>query len=174
MCSPLFPNHLELAVNDQFAPAAAFLDTATVDRNPPHVTFVVDPARDSPSYSVVSDHAYWISGLTVRQSGSEGQIDAVSHGFGEGDPSPSGVQPGTGTLTGGNMGTLAYASSTQTWGPTPTAPTRDSIDITATNLATAAIGVGRAHVDCNVVLNITTDGPLTVTLPGCNRVVQAG
>lgn len=174
LCSPLFPNHLELAVNDQFAPAAAFLDTATVDRNPPHVTFVVDPARDSPSYSVVSDHAYWISGLTVRQSGSEGQIDAVSHGFGEGDPSRSGVQPGTGALTGGNMGALAYASSTQTWGPTPTAPTRDSIDITATNLATAAIDVGRAHVDCNVVLNITTDGPLTVTLPGCNRVVHAG
>ena len=72
------------------------------------------------------------------------------------------------------MGTLAYASSTQTWGPTPTAPTRDSIDITATNLATAAIDVGRAHVDCNVVLNITTDGPLTVTLPGCNRAVHAG
>ncbi|MBV9214353.1 MAG: hypothetical protein JOZ25_11995, partial [Actinobacteria bacterium] len=26
-CSPLFPNHLELAVNDQYAPAAAFLGT---------------------------------------------------------------------------------------------------------------------------------------------------
>lgn len=33
-CSPLFPNHLELAVNDQFAPAAAFLGSALVDRDP--------------------------------------------------------------------------------------------------------------------------------------------
>jgi hypothetical protein len=103
LCSPLFPNHTELANNDQFAPAAAFLDTAMVDRNPAHVTFVVDPGRDSPQYGVTADHAYWLGGLTVRQSGSEGQIDAISHGFGVGDPSPSGVQPGTGTLTGGNM-----------------------------------------------------------------------
>jgi hypothetical protein len=29
-------------------------------------------------------------------------------------------------------------------------------------------------VNCNVALNITTDGPLTVTLPGCNRTVTAG
>ncbi len=104
MCSALFPNHLELAVNDQFAPAAAFLGNALVDRNPAHVTYVVDPARFSSKYGVIGDHAYWISGLTVRQNGSEGQIDAVSHGFGVGDPMPSGVQNGTGTLTGGNLG----------------------------------------------------------------------
>jgi hypothetical protein len=135
---------------------------------------VVDPARDSSKYGVVADHAYWVGGLTVRQSGSEGQIDAVSHGFGEGDPTPSGVQNGTGTLTGGNMGDLHYVSSTQTWGPTPSAPRGDVIDINATNVATASIDVQRAAVDCNVTLNITTDGPIAVTLPGCNRVVHAG
>jgi hypothetical protein len=174
LCSPLFPNHLELAINDQFAPAAAFLDNATVDRNPPHVTFVVDPARDSSKYGVVADHAYWISALTVRQAGSEGQIDAISHGFGLGDPTPSGVKPGTGTLTGGNMGTLLFTSNSQTWGPTPTAPVSDSIDINATNVATAQINVQRAQVDCNVNLNVTTDGPITVSLLGCKRVVKAG
>jgi hypothetical protein len=72
------------------------------------------------------------------------------------------------------MGTLAYTSSTQTWGPTPAAPASDSIDLTATNLATASINVQRAHVDCNVKLNITTDGPIAISLPGCNRVVNAG
>ena len=174
LCSPLFPNHLELAVNDQFAPAATFLDTVNVDRNPAHVTFRVDPARDSSTYRVVADHAYWVGGLTVRQSGSEGQIDAISHGFGEGDPTPSGVQPGTGTLTGGNMGTLLYTSNSQTWSPTPTAPISDSIDLNATNVATAQVNVQRAHVDCNVNLNITTDGPITVSLLGCKRVVKAG
>ena len=174
LCSPLFPNHLELAINDQFAPAAAFLGTATVDRNPPHVTFEVDPARDSSKHGVVADHAYWISGLTVRQSGSEGQIDAVSHGFGVGDPTPSGVQAGTGTLTGGNMGTLAYANNSQTWGTAPATPASDTIDITATNIATASVYVQRADADCNVKLNITTDGPITISLPGCKRVVKAG
>jgi hypothetical protein len=174
LCSPALANHLMLAINDQFAPAASFLDTAKVDRNPPHVTFVVDTARDSSKYGVVADHAYWVGGLTVRQSGSEGQIDAISHGFGNGDPTASGVQNGTGTLTGGNMGDLQYASFSQTWGATPSAPRSDAIDIKATNIATASIDVQRAAADCNVKLNITTDGPIAVTLPGCNRVVHAG
>jgi hypothetical protein len=47
-CSALFPNHLELAVNDQYDQAAAFLGSAQVDFNPAHVTYVVDPARDAP------------------------------------------------------------------------------------------------------------------------------
>ena len=67
-CSPLFPNHLELAVNDQFAPAAAFLGSAQVDPNPSHVTYVVDTARDRPSLGVVADHAYWVSGADHPRS----------------------------------------------------------------------------------------------------------
>ena len=181
LCSPVLPNHLMLAINDQFAPAAAFLGSATVDPNPGRVTYVVDTARDRPSYGIVGDHAYWISGLTIRSAGHtstngdpEGQIDVFSHGFGTGDPIASGSQPGTGTLLGGNMGPLAYASLSQTWGPTPAAPASDTLDISATNIATASIDVSRARVDCNAKLNITTDGPITVTLTGCNRTVQAG
>jgi len=174
LCSAVLPNHLMLAINDQFAPGAAFLGTAKVDRNPFHVTFVVDTARDSAKYGVVADHAYWVSGLTVRQSGSEGQFDAISHGFGVGDPTASGAQNGTGTLTGGNMGDLQYASFSQTWGAAPSTPRSNAIDITATNIATASINPQRAGADCNVKLKIVTDGPLAVTLPGCNRVVHAG
>ncbi len=182
LCSALFPNHLQLAINDQFAPAAAFLGTATVDYDPAHVTYMVDGARNYPAYGMVGDHAYWVSGLTLRSQSHtasngdpEGEIDAVSHGFGTADPTPSAqTLPALGTLTGGNMGTLHYASTSQTWGPTPSAPTGDTIDITATNIATASIDVGRADVDCNVTLNITTDGPIAVSLPGCNRVVDAG
>ena len=181
-CSPLFPDHLELAVNDQFAPAAAFLGTAHVDFNPAHVTYAVDGARDRPSLGIVGNHAYWTSGLTLRSTSHtggngdpDGEFDAVSHGFGVGDPTASGLSvPGVGTLTGGNLGTLTFASTKQTWGPTAAAPSSDSITINATNIATASIDVTRAHVNCNVALNITTDGPLTVTLPGCNRTVTAG
>lgn len=174
MCSALFPNHLELAVNDQYAPAAAFLGNAQVDRNPAHVTYEVDPTRFSPQYGVIGNHAYWVSGLTVRQSGSEGEIDAISHGFGVGDPTPSGVQNGTGTLTGGNLGPIQYLSQAQTWGATPSTATSDTIDITATNIATAQIDMQRARLDCNAKVNITSDGPIAVTLAGCNRVVHGG
>lgn len=174
LCSPVLPNHLMLAINDQFAPAAAFLGSATVDLNPAHVTYVVDPSRDHPEYGIQGDHAYWVSAVTVRQSGTDGQIDVFSHGFGTSDPAASGSQPGTGTLTGGNMGPLAYASLTQTWGPATPAPAGDTLDVNATNVATATIDPSRAHVDCNAKVNVTSDGPIAITLAGCNRTVQAG
>ena len=169
-----FPNHLQLTLNDQFAPAAAFLGTALVNSNPPHVTYVVDPARDKADVGLVGDHTYWVYALTVRTQGSEGEIDAISHGFGAGDPTPSGVNPGVGTLQNGNLGTLAYTSATQTWGATPKTPRSDTLYITATNIKTASIDVTRAHLDCNVHLNVTTDGPLTVTLAPCGRTLHFG
>jgi hypothetical protein len=182
LCSALFPDHLELAINDQFAPAAAFLGAWQVDRNPSHVTYVVDGARNYGQYGMNGDHAYWVSGLTLRSQSHtasngdpEGQLDAVSHGFGVGDPAASGVSgPTPGTLTGGNMGDLHYVSFIQTWGATPSASRSDSIDVNATNIATAAIDVERAGVDCNAKLGVTTDGPIAITLVGCDRVVHAG
>jgi predicted esterase len=174
LCSPVLPNHLMLAINDQFGPAAAFLGSATVNFDPAHVTYVADTSRDHPEYGIRGDHAYWVSGVTVRQSGSDGQIDVFSHGFGTSDPVASGSEPGTGTLTGGNMGPLTYASLTQTWGPATPAPASDTLDVNATNVAAATIDPSRAHVDCNARLNVTSDGPITVTLAGCGRSVQAG
>lgn len=171
-CSPVFPDHLELAINDQFAPAAAFLGTAKVDRNPAHVTYVVDPARDASEYGVVANHAYWVSGLSVRTAGSIGEIDAISEGFGVGDPAASGSHAGTGELVGGNFGTLVYASSTQTWGRTPKSAVRNVIKLTATNIAKASIDVKRARVNCHATVDVTSDGPIAVTLAGCHRVVH--
>ena len=175
-CSPLFPNHLELAINDQFAPAASFLGSTLVNRNPAHVTYVVDPARNASSLGIGGDHAYWVSGLALRaNSGNQlGTIDALSRGFGAGDPQHSSLKLGVGQLTGGNMGTLHFVRSSVTWGPVPPRPKADAIAITATNIRTMSIAVARAHVDCRVALQIKTDGPLTVSLPGCHRTVNAG
>jgi hypothetical protein len=172
-------DHLTLAINDQFAPAAAFLGTAAVDRSPPHVTYVVDPALDYPQLGLVADHAYWLSGLAVRNSTppvtgghAEGTIDAVSHGFGTGDPAPSATQSGAGTLTGGTLPALAYTSRSKTWGAAPAAVTADRLDITVANVATVTVDPSRARVDCNVVLAVHTDGPLRVNLAGCGRTLQ--
>jgi hypothetical protein len=180
-CSPLFPDHLELAVNDQYAPAAAFLDNATVDSNPSHVTYVVDGARDRPNLGIVGDHAYWVSGLKLRSSAHtetngdpDGQIDAVSHGFGVGDPTPSSLQIGLGQLTGGNLGTLHFARTARTWDPARSAPSSDSLDINATNISAATIYVKRAHLDCGATVHVTSDGPISVTLAGCGRTITAG
>ncbi len=180
-CSPLFPNHLELAVNDEYAPAAAFLGSAQVDPNPAHVTYVVDTARNRPGLSLVADHAYWISGLTIRSASHtsttgdpEGQIDAISHGFGRGDPLQLTPQVGAGTLTGGQLGPLHYASTSRSWGAAPPAPALDVLNVSATNIATATVDPARARVDCHAILRITTDGPIAVTLAGCGRTVHAG
>ncbi|MDX6665715.1 MAG: hypothetical protein QOG68_1921, partial [Solirubrobacteraceae bacterium] len=173
MCSPLFPNHLELAINDQFAPAAAFLDDATVDRNPSHVTYVREPSRDHPELQLVADHAYWVSALKLRDATSRGQIDAISHGAGGGEPVSTPLPSGTGTLTGGNMGALTFVRSGRTWTTTP-GPVADRLEITATNLSAATIDVKRASLTCNAKVDITSDGPIDVTLAGCNRVVKGG
>ena len=61
--------HLTLAINDQYAPAAEFLGTAKVDRNPAHVTYVVNPSLDHADLGFVADHAYWLSGVRLRDAG---------------------------------------------------------------------------------------------------------
>ena len=39
-------DHLTLSANDQYAPAAAFLGTDKVNRDPAHVTYVYNPTMD--------------------------------------------------------------------------------------------------------------------------------
>ncbi len=90
-------DHLTLATNDEFGPAAMFLGNDPIDRNPPHVTYVVQPSQDSAVAESVADHAYWLSGITLRDpnaagppaSGTStagtGTIDVRSEGFGVAD-----------------------------------------------------------------------------------------
>ena len=167
--------HNSFAVFDQYAPAAAFLGDATVDRNPAHVTFVVNPTHDYPTLGLVTDHAYWLSGLTpAGPAGTSGTIDAVSRGLGVGDPKASGLQTGAGTLTDTNVvPSVAYQRNYQTWGPVPSATSGDEIDITSDNVSTATINVARAHVDCAVKLNVISNVPLKVSLRRCPGVAGA-
>jgi hypothetical protein len=161
--------HNSFAVLDQYAPAAAFLGNATVDRDPAHVTYVVDPTHDYPALGLNTGHAYWLSGLEPSGHGaSTGTIDAVSHGLWIGDPRPSGLQTGTGTLTNTNVLPLvAYTRAFQTWGSIPERSSADQIDISSTNVSTATIAVTRAGVNCAVKLDVTSNVPLTVRLAGC-------
>ena len=174
-CSFLFPNHLHLAINDWYLPAAEFLGEHRVDRNPAHVTYVLHPARDYPRLRVVADHAYWMSRVRRREGAEGGQIDAVSHAFGVGDPVPGETESGTGTLEGGNYGSLLYTFQRRTWGEPPAAPKQNRVDITATGVESAILHVKRARLGCDAEVKITsTDGPLAIRLAGCNRTVTSG
>lgn len=165
-------DHLTLALNDQYAPSAEFLGDSFVNRNPHHVTYVVNPKMDFADAGLVGDHAYWLSGLTARDASGEaprGQIDAISHAFGVGDAAAGPTGTGAGVLLGGNLPAQDFVSQFKTWGNPPARPVADRIDITARNIAAVTVHMQRARLDCNAVVNVDTDGPMTVTLQGCNR-----
>jgi hypothetical protein len=169
----LFPaaDHLTLATNDEYGPAAAFLGEHRVDRDPPHVTYVVDPIEDSAQAGAEADHAYWVSGLAVRdaKTAPTGTVDVRSEGFGVGEPPVLGVEQGGGTLNGGNHGPMPYVERDQGWGAAPSAPVRNALHIDAKNISKVTIDPRRAHVSCGADLDVTTDGSLTVTLAGCGQ-----
>jgi hypothetical protein len=163
-------DHLTLAINDEYAPAAAFLGTETVNRNPAHVTYVYNPTMDFPADGTTAGHAYWVYGVTLREGGGTaplGSVDVRSKGFGVGDPTPSATEHGAGVLTGGQIPAIPFTSQTRTWGPAPEEAAQDALVINAKNVAQMKIDATRARVDCAASLSVTTDGPLKVTLTDC-------
>jgi hypothetical protein len=164
----LTADHLTLAANDEFGPGAAWLGTERVDRNPYHVTFVVDPTEDNAKATAVADHAYWLSGLRVRKAGL-GTVDALSGAFGLKDAPVLPVEPGAGVLTGGEIPAMAYVSRAQKWGPFGKATKADTLQLTLTNLTSVTVDVARAGLSCATTLLVKTDGPVTVTLAGCGK-----
>jgi pimeloyl-ACP methyl ester carboxylesterase len=162
--------HLTLAFNDQYAPAASFLGASRVNRNPPHVSFVLNPKMGFRAVGVGANHAYWLSGVRLRNATGDaplGTIDVRSEGFGVGDPRPSGTRFASGALTGGTLPALAYAEQSQSWGRAPRTRVRDQLDITARNVAAVTINAKRARVSCRARLVIHSDGPIRVRLTGC-------
>ena len=160
-------DHLTLAANDEYAPGSVFLGTYRVDRDPPHVSYVVDPTEDNASVQAVADHAYWLSDIAPRGHG-DATIDVRSEAFGAPDPVQGPLSRGAGALTGGEIPALAYASQFSTWAPARSASAhRNALVIAATNVARVVIDVTRAHVTCAATLEVKTDGPLDVVLTGC-------
>jgi hypothetical protein len=168
-------DHFSLATYDQFAPSAAFLGTARVNRNPAHVTYVRNPTMDFTAAGTKANHAYWLSGIEVSKTTATnpfGTIDVHSEGFGRGDPAASGTQNDAGALTGGNPApqpALAYQRQRQTWGGTPRVTRRNRLIIEAQNVRSVTIDPRRARVNCDARLIVTTDSPLTVRLAGCRN-----
>ena len=162
-------DHLTLAANDEFGPGADFLGTARVDRNPYHVTYVVDPKEDNAKATMVGDSAYWVSGLRTAKAGL-GKVDAVSAAFGITDPAVLPVATGAGVLTGGEIPAMPYVSRTQSWGPFGKAAPTNSLRLSLENLRTATVDLSRARLTTQRTLTIeaTTDAASTLVLPGAS------
>jgi hypothetical protein len=151
----LAADHLTLATNDEYGPGAEFLGTHRVNRNPAHVTYVVDPETNSPRAGSIADHAYWLSGLAVKKGAARGTIDVRSLGFGRGDAPVGEVQDGAGTLDGGSRGPTPFASQTLEWGKSPKAKRADKLVVKATDVATAVVDARRAHVSCHPKVDLS-------------------
>jgi hypothetical protein len=167
-------DHLTLHTNDEWGPAAAFLGTATVDLDPPHVTYVLDTASDFPADGTVADHAYWLSGLTLASSANTtlGEIDARSSGFATADPAVTPATMAPGVLTGGHHGPMPYLETAETWANPVPAPATDRLDLTTTNIGTVTVDLTRPRLDCHALIHVTADTPLEIDLPACGKTLR--
>ncbi|MES3021541.1 MAG: alpha/beta hydrolase-fold protein [Pseudomonadota bacterium] len=165
--------HLTLYMHDSYAESANFLGDAVVERNPAHVSFVSNPVMNFPSRGLVADHAYWLSDINVRDMTvrPRGEVEAVSRAFGESAPVASGTQYGAGAIF-GSLGLQAYVSKYLSWTSPTAAPASDTLEITARNVGSMSVNMARARLSCNALLQVDTDGPLTLKLEGCNRSVS--
>lgn len=150
-----------------------FLGEHRVDRDPARVAYVRDPREDNATGLVVADHAYWLSRVTVRNAGAAptGTIDVRPAAFGRGEQPVLPVTYGNGVMPGGSI-PMAHVDRLLTWGDAAATPMKDALTIAAQNIGSVAIDVRRARVSCAAQLDVTTDGPLTVVLKGCDRTVR--
>ncbi|HEV7677859.1 MAG TPA: hypothetical protein VGQ42_04775 [Candidatus Dormibacteraeota bacterium] len=168
-------DHFAFAIADNYTWPTTFLGDSTVVRNPPRISYAVNPTMDFAGVGVVADHAYWLSGLRVRDTSTPtkalGKVDVTSEAYCTGDAPASGTQVGAGVAA------TPYVSRSQTWGAAPAAPCADTLDITATNVSRIVVDAVRARVDCNVAINLTSDGPTEVVVVNagspCGHVVKA-
>jgi hypothetical protein len=169
-------------------PVTEFLGQYQIEQEPFHVTYVRMPSNDIPDVGLVHDRAYWLSDIGLRdETGSapgaasvpcalpatnpcdplpRGVIDAVSFGFGKSDPTSTfTATPG---VTSGPVA-VPYVETRREWSAPGTVPVQNRIVIKATNIGSLTIDPVAARVDCDVQLDVDSDGPIDITLLGCDR-----
>ena len=87
---------------------------------------------DFPQLGFVADHAYWLSGIRVRDAAANdglGRVDAISQAFGRGDAP---VEPTRDRRRASSRAALfpafPFTEQSQAWGDAPSAPKRDRLD----------------------------------------------
>jgi hypothetical protein len=135
---------------------------------PSHVTYVRNPRMDDPASGLVGNKAYWLSGIETRSTdGALGTIDVVSRGFGRADAAAPSQKMSIGATSGTTAPVNPYVREYRHLPGGAEQAKANVLDITATNIRSVTIDPAAAEVDCDATLNITSDGPLEVTLLGC-------
>lgn len=161
-------DHLTPSTYDHYPYGADFLGQSRVDRNPPHVSYTLNPSLDSPRAWVTTRGAYWVTGIELRDPDEgSGTIDAFSEGFGLADAQPAPLQRSNGVLTGGNHEPAPFRRRTRDWLPAEPIPIQDRIRLVARNVSHVTLDPKRARVSCAVELEVESDGPIETTLVGC-------
>lgn len=171
--------HFTLAILDGWTAARDFLGESRVKRDPGRVNYAFMPAADRPKLGLMHDHAYWVSGLRVRDPSGDrgtdparGEIDARSLVFGEGDPV-------TKKVTSAGAGSGAPQANTvegTDWESIPRIPAENALDLSLDNVSAATIDGARARLSGNKRLRIKvrSDGGgklrLNLALPANARV----
>jgi hypothetical protein len=128
-----------------------------------------DVAGDRDIYRQFADKAYWLSSIQSRSATELGAVDVVSRGQGRTDA----AVPATATQAGVTDGTFSpanpYLREYRHLAAPVSAPREDVLDIRSAGVGSVTVDPVRAGVDCAAKLAVATDGPLTVTLAGCNR-----
>jgi pimeloyl-ACP methyl ester carboxylesterase len=160
-------DHFAFASVDNYSRPTAFLDDSRVTFNPPRVSYVVNPTMDFAGVGVVADHAYWLSGLRLRDASKvRGNLDVRSEAFCTGDA------PASATQFGADVATTPYTREYKTWGDASAAPCADTLDISASNVSRIVVDAARAHVSCHPKLNVSADGPVDVRIVHCDGAVE--
>jgi hypothetical protein len=135
------------------------------------VTYVLDGGMQEPTWGMTANHAYWLSAIEIRDPAASddlGTVDAFSHGFGLADPPANPEQ-----ATSGTSGSFTFTGQLRTWQDPRRVAATDVLDLTLSNVAAVTIDTRRAHLKCDAALHITTDGPVTIRLAGCDRTLTA-
>ncbi|WP_427118331.1 hypothetical protein [Pseudarthrobacter scleromae] len=151
-----------------------YLAKRTVERTPAHVTYVYNDFMDQPEYGLNSDHAYWISAITLRDTtgpAPRGTIDAFTKGLGKGDAPVGPTQLTAGAPASLLAVPLPYIGHDLAWGTVPTTPKQDTLTVTTTNINSLTINPARAGLSCNPTIALKSDGPVSITLTGCAKTV---
>ena len=164
--------HLTFSFNDAYAPAVEFLGDEPVLRNPAEIDYVLNPLMDFPDVGIVADHVYWLSELRTRGEGT-GFIQARSSGFGIHQPEANPTQYGGGILTGGVLPGIAFLSQSRDWPDAESVPAEDRLYLNLQNVDQIKVHVERAQLSCAAEVSVDSDGPTTVELVGCDRVIES-
>ena len=140
----------------------------TVDRDPRHVTYVLDGYVSDPRYGMRSDHAYWVGGLQLADPGVSppmGTIDVTSGAI------PAPAETALPTESGGGVlfnGSRAYKRQTKRWRAGDPEPLSNTFTLKTTNLKSAELDLRRMRLATapSIEGSVETDAPLTLRLSG--------